>query len=60
MRALEAVRPWRSTLDDNKKRDLIAWMRFNRRLMAEHNLYDTGHGPAEALTVRAALPLTFS
>jgi methylglyoxal synthase len=26
---------------DNKKADLIAWMRFNRALLAEHELYAT-------------------
>jgi methylglyoxal synthase len=26
---------------DNKKADLIAWMRFNRELLAEHELYAT-------------------
>ena len=27
---------------DNKKRDLIEWARFNRELLAEHDLYATG------------------
>jgi|SRR5579864_1714401 len=26
---------------DNKKADLVAWMRFNRELLAEHDLYAT-------------------
>jgi methylglyoxal synthase len=26
---------------DNKKTDLVAWMRFNRQLLAEHDLYAT-------------------
>ena len=26
---------------DNKKSDLVAWMRFNRQLLAEHDLYAT-------------------
>ncbi len=27
---------------DNKKRDLVEWARYNRRLLAEHDLYATG------------------
>lgn len=27
---------------DNKKRDLLEWARFNRELLAEHELYATG------------------
>jgi methylglyoxal synthase len=27
---------------DNKKRDLLDWARFNRAVLAEHNLYATG------------------
>ena len=27
---------------DNKKRDLVEWARFNRELLAHHELYGTG------------------
>ena len=27
---------------DNKKRDLVAWVKFNRDLLAQHKLYATG------------------
>ena len=27
---------------DNKKRDLVEWARYNRRLLTQHNLYATG------------------
>jgi hypothetical protein len=27
---------------DNKKHDLLEWARFNRNLLAQHNLYSTG------------------
>jgi len=40
----EGVQPKRIALvaHDNKKRDLIEWSRFNRDLLAQHNLYATG------------------
>jgi methylglyoxal synthase len=27
---------------DNKKQDLLEWARFNREILAQHNLYATG------------------
>jgi len=28
---------------DNKKRDLVEWAKYNRVLLAHHDVYATGH-----------------
>lgn len=40
---------------DNKKSDLVAWMQFNRQLLAEHELYATR---ATGRLIRETLDLT--
>ncbi|MEW5718649.1 MAG: methylglyoxal synthase [Chloroflexota bacterium] len=42
----ENATPWKKKIalvaHDNKKRDLVAWAKFNRDLLAQHELYATG------------------
>ncbi len=46
MTANENTTPWKKKIalvaHDNKKRDLVAWAKFNQDLLAQHELYATG------------------
>ena len=46
MTANETATPWKKKIalvaHDNKKRDLVAWAKFNRDLLAAHELFATG------------------